>query len=179
MIKDRVEFDEIQKAMEDTDRDAFDYFLDKETGDVVILSEDIIRRAQEHLAAAMDDDEQYYDTVEFDEEINLPDWMEDEIGLALKIFLDAANRYIRIPERDPNNCHATMTSFARQLPDNEFKDQLLTLLDGPGAFRRFKDALASHPRERKQWFRYNARSSHEEINKWLTAVLSGQQRQDL
>jgi len=40
MNKFRIDFDEIQKAREDTEREAFDYFLDRETGEIIILSED-------------------------------------------------------------------------------------------------------------------------------------------
>lgn len=171
MKQPRVDFDEVQKAMEDTERDAFDYFLDTETGDVIILSEDILKRARELLSAAIDDEEQAYEAIEFDEEIDIPDWMEEEIDLALDIFLHDRSRYVRIPERDPGRCHTAMTSFAGQLADGELKDRLLAILDGAGAFRRFKDALAPHAAERKQWYRYNAKCSREEIAGWLATVL--------
>ena len=48
-----IDYDEIQKAMEDTARDAFDYFLDRETGEIIILSEDIINKAQAILAGKL------------------------------------------------------------------------------------------------------------------------------
>lgn len=166
-----IDFDEIQKAMEDTTRDAFDYFFDKETGEVLILSEDILKRAQDLLASVVDGDEHSYEDIEFDEDIDLPDWMEEEVDLALDIFLNERARYIRIPERDPGACYEAMKSFALQLQDNDLKEHLITLLDGRGAFRRFKDALASNAREKKQWYSYNARCSQEEIRKWLSAVI--------
>ena len=83
----KIDFDELQKAMEDTVRDAFDYFLDTETGDIVILSEDILRRARGLLSEGFDEDMADYEEVEFDVPVEVPEWMEDEIELALDIFL--------------------------------------------------------------------------------------------
>ena len=59
----KIDFDEVQKAMEDTVRDAFDYFLDRETGEVIILSEDIIRKSQAILDESYDDDIGDYEDV--------------------------------------------------------------------------------------------------------------------
>ena len=42
MKKQKVNFDEIQKAMEDVSRDTFDYFLDMVTGEVIAFSEEIL-----------------------------------------------------------------------------------------------------------------------------------------
>ena len=165
-----IDFDEIQKAMEDTERDAFDYYLDRETGRVAILSDEIIKRAEELLAELLDEDEESYDAVDYDEEVDLPDWMEGEIDLALDILLYEKDRYVRIPERDPRACHAAMQEFAASLHDPKLRNQLLDALDGKGAFRRFKTILAPLARERKQWFGFNARSARDEISRWLSTV---------
>ncbi|HSB30776.1 MAG TPA: hypothetical protein VLD55_04175, partial [Candidatus Sulfobium mesophilum] len=91
-----VDFDEVQKAMEDTVRDAFDYFLDLKTGEVLILSEDILDRARLLLSRNVDEDMDNFEEVVFDREIDIPAWMEDEVELALDIFLGGDN-YVRIP----------------------------------------------------------------------------------
>ncbi len=156
--------------MEDTRRDAFDYFLDTATGDIVILSEDIISRAKDLLSEHLDDDADSYDEVELDEETDLPEWMEDEIDLALDIFLYERERYERIPERDPRDCYVAMTEFAGQLANPTLSSRLLSVLGGEGAFRKFKDALAPFPAERKQWYSYNAKSMRNEISRWLSTI---------
>ncbi|MDA8432821.1 MAG: hypothetical protein M0Z60_07645, partial [Nitrospiraceae bacterium] len=88
MKKLKIDLDELQKAMEDTTRDAFDYFLDSETGEIIILSEDILGKARQMLLRELDEDIAEYEEVEFDEPPDFPEWMEDEIELALDIFLD-------------------------------------------------------------------------------------------
>ncbi|MEW6110121.1 MAG: UPF0158 family protein [Nitrospirota bacterium] len=173
MKKLAFDFDEIQKAMEDTARDAFEYFLDINTGDVIILSNDIINRAHQILGESYDEDMIDYEEVEFDEDHEIPEWVEDEVELALDIFINKKERYIRIPERNPRNGYAAMREFAETLDDVKLKENLLKILDGKGAFRKFKDALESFPKERKLWYGFNAKASRKEIEEWLGSIGAG------
>jgi hypothetical protein len=170
MEKLKIDFDEVQKAMEDTEREAFDYFLDRETGDVIILSEEIISKARSVLDEIVEDDMADYEEMVFDKEYDIPDWMEDEIELALDIFLYEKDRYLRIPERNPVSCYAAMKEFAEQTEDVPLKEELLGILDGKGAFRRFKDSLEQYPGERKRWYGFNAKAVKKEIAEWMQAV---------
>ncbi len=165
-----INFDEIQKAQEDTEREAFDYFLHRETGEVVILSQDIINKAWEILSETYEDvgDFEYVETEEIPE---IPQWMEDEIELALNVFINEHDHYIRIPERSPVRMFAAMTEFAGTLQNQTLKESLLKALDGPGSFRKYKDTIASFPRQRKQWHVYNAKVCKAEIKQWLTTLM--------
>lgn len=165
-----IDFDEIQKAMEDTVRDAFDYFLDRETGEIIILSEDIIRKAQEVLAESYDDDIGDFEDVEVENVPVIPGWMEDEIELALDIFIYEKDKYERIPERNPQYGYNTMKAFTETLEDETLKETLLELLDGKNAFRMFKDNLAPYPKERKLWYGFNAKTARNEIGEWLESI---------
>jgi len=164
-----IDYDEIQKAMEDTVRDAFDYFLDMETGEIIILSEDIIKKAQEILEESYDDIGDFED-VEVEKVPVIPEWMEDEIELSLDIFIYEKERYARIPERNHQYGYNTMKEFAVTLDDETLKQTLLGLLDGKNAFRRFKDALGQYPKERKLWYGFNAKASRNEIGAWLKTI---------
>ncbi len=166
----QIDFDEVQKAMEDTVRDAFDYFLDRETGEIIILSEDIIKKAQEILEESYDDDIGDFEDVEVEKVPVIPEWMEDEIELALDIFIYEKERYARIPERNHKYGYNTMKEFALTLEDDTLKQTLLGLLDGKNAFRRFKDALGQYPKERKLWYGFNAKAARNEIAAWLKTI---------
>ena len=124
MKKLSVNFDDIQKAMEDTVRDAFEYFLDIQTGDVIILSGDIINRAHQILDRSFDNDMAEYYEVELDEECVIPEWMEDEIELAIDIFIDREDRYKIIPGRDPAKVFNAMKEFAESIDRIELKEEL-------------------------------------------------------
>jgi len=170
MKKLNVDFDEIQSAMEDISRDAFDYFLDLSTGEVIILSEQIIQKLLDTLEEHFEDDIGEYEEVEFDEEYSIPEWMEGEAEIAVEIFIEERDRYARIPERNSSNGFAAMREFTDGLKDGELKEELLHILDGKGAFRRFKDALEPFPVERKKWYRFNAMAARFEITEWLKTL---------
>ncbi len=167
MRRPEINFDEIQKAQEDTEREAFDYFLNKNTGELLILSQEIINRAWEILSESYDDIADF-EYVEPDEIPDIPAWMEDEIELALDVFMNDHDNYIRIPERNPSKTYAAMTAFAATVQNQTLKELLRSVLDGPGAFRKFKDALAPFPKEKKLWHGFNAKTSRKEIEEWLT-----------
>jgi hypothetical protein len=156
--------------MEDVSREAFDYFLDTETGEVIILSDDIMERAQNVLYERFDDDMEDYYEVEFDEETHMPDWMEEEIELALEVLLLERERYARIPERYSGNAYAAMEEFTEALEDLPLRQELRGILSGRGAFRKFKDALEPYPKERKMWYGYNAKKAKKEIGEWLRSL---------
>jgi len=166
-----VDFDEIQKAMEDVMRDTFDYFLDLETGEVMTFSEDIVREMKARLYddeyGEIEDDIEY---IEFDEEPEIPDWMTDEMEMVLEILLDESGRYIRIPERQSRRAYQSMNDFIDTVGDPLLKEELSSALNGTGAFRKFKDVLVEFPRERKQWHGYNAKAMKKEIIEWLNSL---------
>ncbi|MFZ6016756.1 MAG: UPF0158 family protein [Nitrospirota bacterium] len=169
MRKLKVNFDEIQKAMEDIVRNAFDYFLDLKTGAVIVLSGDILSRAKSILYKGVDD-ESRIDEIRFNEEYDLPDWMEDEVELAIEILFDEEKRYIRIPERQSGEAYTTMTNFLETITDQELKEELSVALNGKGAFARFKNVLIDYPKERKRWYGYNAKAMKKVIIEWLDSI---------
>jgi Uncharacterised protein family (UPF0158) len=178
-VKERsINFEEVRKAMEDTVRDAFDYFLDRETGDIIILSEEIIGRTREILEEEFDDDMAAFEEVELYGEYDIPDWMEDEVELALRIFLEKQDRYVRIPERRPEKVFSAMREFTEGIENTALREELLAILDGKGSFRRFKDALDPHPKERKQWYGFSAKKARQEIGDWLQSIGVGSQQED-
>ena len=168
-MKLRIDFDELQKATEDTEREAFDYFLDRETGEIVILSTEIIEKTEKILAASYDDDIADFDDVEQEEIPDIPDWMEDEIELALDVFMYEQDRYERIPERNPADAYATMKAFAETVDNRQVGEMLLQALDGQGSFRKFKNMIGPLPKERKLWYGFNAKAAKQEITEWLTS----------
>lgn len=166
-----VNFDEIQKAMEDVVRDAFDYFLDLKTGEVITLSEDILEEVRTRLYDGdYDDIGEDIEYIEFDEEPELPYWMEDEVELALEVLLAEDGRYIRIPERDSVEAYRIMTEFVETIKDPTLKKELSNALDGKGAFRRFKDILLDYPKERKRWHGYDTKAMKRAITEWLRSL---------
>jgi len=167
----KVDFDEIQKAMEDVVRDSFDYFLDLRTGEVIALSEDILDKVGVRLYEGdFDEIGDDIECIEFSEEPTLPSWMEDEVELVLNVMLDKDGRYVRIPERHSPEAHQVMLEFLETVEEPVLRGELAHALNGKGAFRRFKDVLSYHPKERKKWHGHNAWAMKKVITEWLRSL---------
>ena len=124
MKKLKVNFDEIQKAMEDVVRDNFDYFLDIETGEVIAFSEEMLEEAQSSLHVEdFDDMMDEIESIEFDEVPDLPEYMEDEVETILDILLDESGRYFRIPERPSSVAYESMSRFIDTVADSDSENK--------------------------------------------------------
>lgn len=167
----KIDFDEIQKAMEDVARDSFDYFLDLHTGEVITLSDDILDEVEVRLfEGEFDEIGDGIEYIEFSEDPKLPFWMEDEVELVLDVILDKNGRYVRIPERYSSEAHQAMHEFLKTVEDPVLKTELTNKLNGKGAFRRFKNVLINYPKERKRWHGYNAWAMKRVIIEWLGSL---------
>lgn len=166
-----VDFDHIQKAMEDVVRDGFDYYLDLATGEVLTLSEEFMREFKCRLSDdELDEIEEEVEYIEYDDEPEIPDWMTDDMEMALEILLDESGRYIRIPERQNSIAYQSMNAFIDTVQDPRLKEELCAALNGKGAFRKFKATLVKFPKERKLWHTHNAKAVKKESLEWLQSL---------
>ena len=160
----KIDFNEIQKAMEDVSRDAFDYFLDLETGSVVTISVDALEGAKSSLYKG----DELIDESSL-EAYDMPEWIEDEVELAIRIFSEE-ERYVRIPERESQEVYALMKKFTEGIDELRPHDELSIALNSPNSFSRFKKALADYPAYRKKWFALNAGAMKKTIIEWLESI---------
>ena len=120
MKKLKADLEMITNAMEDVARMDMDYYLDKETGEVIITSEEAFEYAEE-----AEEDE---DNIRED----LPDWQKEDIKLAQDILFKNPDRYICIPERPSYEGYNLMVEFAEKVEDELLREKLSIALDGKG-----------------------------------------------
>jgi Uncharacterised protein family (UPF0158) len=130
----QVDLEELQFAMEDA---SFEhrYFLDTETGEVILVSE------------LFDDDEAREQLARIDEA---------EPG-----------RYLQVPHADSHEGYGDMQDFIATVRDEHLQELLEVAIQGPGAFRRFKDVLARHAAEQQRLFDFQAARSEARAREWL------------
>lgn len=75
--------------------------------------------------------------------------------------------YIRIEPVPARDQHGWMTDFVSALPDAELAASLRQAIRGTGAFRRFRDALASREPERNAWMALRKTRLRRAIDLWL------------
>jgi len=158
MKKLKVDLEMIANAMEDGARVDMDYYLDKETGEVIITSEETFGYAEE---AEEDEDNIGED---------LPDWQKEDIKLAQDILFNNPDRYICIPERPSYEGYDLMVEFAEKVEDELLREKLYIALDGKGAFRRFKNVIADYSDYREKWFKFRDERLNKKVTEWLNSI---------
>jgi len=151
----KADLETIANAMEDTDRMDMDYYLDKETGEVIVLLEEIFRYAEEDQDKVRED---------------LPDWQKEQVKLAQDILFKNPDRYICIPKRPSYEGYNLMVEFAEKVEDELLREKLSIALDGKGAFRRFKNVIADYPDYREKWFKFRDEKMNKKVIEWLNSI---------
>jgi hypothetical protein len=78
-------------------------------------------------------------------------------------------RYLRIDPVSSREQYRWMERFIATVEDEELRRRLNVAIDGKGAFRRFKDALMSHPVDRERWFAFRSERLRACMEAWLLA----------
>jgi hypothetical protein len=101
-------------------------FLDRETGEVVMVSDEALSLAETEPEA-----------IDL-----LPDWQQEEAKVA--VLIETTDRYLALPDRVDVNEWDIMNEFSRQVKQEDIRSKLLRAVQGNHAFRRFKDVIADH-----------------------------------
>jgi hypothetical protein len=145
------------------------YYLDTQTGEVLIIDEWIKQAARQLSDPDQTDDPAMrlawhilWRDYEIGEE--LPEAEEQAMMERVEAFLD---RYIEVPTADSQASYQDMADFVDTMSDPYLRGMLDVALSGKGAFRRFKEVLAGYPRERERWFEFQDRRLQERVEAWL------------
>jgi hypothetical protein len=122
-------------------------YLHKPTGEFVSLS-------TEELSAA----EEGYDLEDY------PDWQKEMIQTAAEVL--ESDEYVELPTSFDIHEYEIMDNFCWTLEPEIFREDMLNLIRGSGAFRRFKDAIYRHGIE-DAWFAFRAQALRRIARRWL------------
>ena len=142
----RVKLDDIIEALESQTDDSY-AFLDKRTGEVVLINDYEIRAAEDN------------DPIE-----DFPEWEHDLIKIAKEIIAETSC-YIQLPSKYDINEYRIMEDFCWSIEDANKRDFFCDLIKGSGAFRRFKDALFRHGIE-DDWHKFRNDALKEIAIEW-------------
>ena len=145
------DLDEITTTME-TNREGGDYFLDTATGEVVYIPLELQSAAEADEGRSIG---------------GLAEWERELLPIAEAIHERADPRWARIPEVPAREIYEQMEGFAQTVTDERLRELLGVALDGPGAFRRFKDVLAWFPQEQGRWYQVKQAYLERRAREWL------------
>lgn len=122
-------------------------YWNKKTGEVVTLTSDSIRAAEEKEPLE-----------------NYPEWEYEEI-LEAGRFLESPDDYLPLPSKFEIHEWEIMERFCLSLKDGGIRDQMLDTIRGTGAFRRFKDNLERFDLE-ERWYPFREQALKEIAVDW-------------
>ncbi len=167
MRKVKVDLSEIADAM-DNDFDEHHYYLDLETGEVVLV-QDEFRDELEEIYEEMygDGDEPRMSLDEALATRNIPEWQKESIRVAHLVEEGFGTRCIEIPRRESRDGYGDMEAFIETVSDQRLQDRLWRAIGGRGAFRYFKDTLLDYPKERERWLAFEQERIKQRVLEWL------------
>ena len=142
----RVKLTEVIDGME-CQSDENSSFLNKVTGEVVLISDYEMRAAEEN------------DPIE-----DFPDWEQDQVRIAREIIAETGD-YIGLPSKFDIDEYRIMERFCLSIEDSETSDILCDLICGSGAFRRFKNAIHEYDLA-DDWYHYRDSALKEIAIEW-------------
>lgn len=89
-----------------------------------------------------------------------------DAGLSVPAF-DDATRWRYVAPEGSDEGYRDMQAFIVGFVDRDRADRLLIAIDGRGAFRRFKQALARWPEEEHRWYRFSDERRRGRARAWL------------
>ena len=123
------------------------HYLDKRTGEIVLITNEEMEAAEE------------------DELISeYPDWQRESILKAREII--KSEDFVALPDQFDIHEYKIMEDFCLAFEDRQVGENLLRLIKGSGAFRRFKNAIHAIGVE-KAWYQFRRTELEKLAIQWL------------
>jgi hypothetical protein len=142
----------------DASGEELSHYLDKRTGEIFLVTNEEMEAAEE------------------DELISeYPEWQREGILKAREIL--QSNDFVALPTQFEIHEYKIMEDFCLEFADRQVGEQLLRLIKGSGAFRRFKNAIQSMGVE-EAWYEYRGTEIEKLAVEWLEQEGIGYTRED-
>ena len=166
----RVDLADLALAFDDASWEA-STFLDLDTGEVIRITAELrdeLEAIYPELPEEPADEASYRSAFAAAlERRELPDWMDALLIEADAVERSLGTRFLGVPEADSRDGYEDMHAFSGSVSRPRLQEQLWAAIRGPGAFRRFKDVLASAPTDRERWFAFKDDRLRQRVLAWL------------
>ena len=166
-----IHLDELAYALHDSDQFGAAHYLDLNTGEIIMLTEEMRAEANK-INTFIEADVENCEAA-FEEALAQnaqPDWMMDGIRLASAMESGYGIRYIAVPPVDSHEAYEDMADFIVTITNRLIQERLAEAIAGQHPFRRFKDALLNYPQERERWFAFSAERQRQSVLDWLEFI---------
>ena len=138
----------LQDVIEGLESQSFESysFLDKRTGEVVLISEEKMRAAEDNEPLE-----------------EFPEWEQELVKIAKEV--DKADDHIQLPTKFDIDEYSIMEKFCLSIEDAEKNEVFCHLIKGSDAFQRFKNAIHEYDIA-DQWYNYRNDALKQIAIKW-------------
>ncbi len=142
-----VKLSDVIEAL-DSAMDEQAYYLDKRSGEIVLVTDDDIAAAENEELI-----------------IESPEWQQESIAAAGEVLNDSEN-LLPLPDNFEINEYRIMEEFCLALDNRHVGSELHRLIKGSGAFRRFRNAISEREIE-QDWYDFKHRALERIAIEWL------------
>ncbi len=164
----KIDLNELSLAF-DSGLEEASYYLDRETGALLLITDEsrhLLEKLWDQLA--LEEEASLETVLTAIQDLDIPDWQKQEMCDVASVEMDFdGSRYLPVPPQDSREGYRDMEAFIETVTDEHVAELLEVAIDGPGAFRRFKDVLARYPQERERWFRFKEERLRQRVLDWL------------
>jgi hypothetical protein len=144
------------------------YYFDRETGQVIMVSDDTYRQLEAIYEDVDDpDSDQVVDLKELLSKTDLSDWEQAAILEADHVETHWGSRIVEIPQVESYEAYGEMEEFIDTVQALRLRQQLQQAIQGRGAFGRFRQVLGNHLIEQERWYIFRQNRRRKEILRWL------------
>jgi len=164
----RVDLEWLTIAMDDSSGEA-EWFLDLETGAVLLLTDDI-RMVLDDVYRELGEDAS---PSEVGAALAAQGKAEDEVAALLEADAarwDVETRYIAVPRTETKEAYQDMEDFIETVDDPRLQQRLDDAIQGRGAFRRFRGVLEEEPRYLQRWYAFRDAAQRRRALEWLHSL---------
>jgi hypothetical protein len=165
----KVNLDELSAAFEIRMMEA-DNYLDLETGEVVMVTDEARSDLEEIYDRTYDEDGNRVVSLEehLRQRNDFPDWYKEMLVAADLVEQHYGERFLSIDPGEPHDDYRDMERFVgREIESDRLQKRFWEAIQGRGAFRRFKDLLARYPELEQRWYTFKAERVERRIRDWL------------
>ena len=149
-----IDWVDLNLAIEN-DSCAVHYYLDRHTGQVILLTDAALQSAESITDPSSTSDGMAVDSIQ------------QAILEAIKVLEDTENRYIPIPPINSCEKYSDMEEFISLVSDPKIHKQLRRALCGHDSYNQFMRILSQCSTEQQQWSAFRHQRSLVRCNEWL------------
>ncbi len=166
--KVKVNLDELSAAFEIQMMEISNY-LDLETGEVVMVTDEARRELEEIYDEIYDKEGNRVISLEayLQKRDDLHDWFKQSLLETDRVEMGYGTRFISVEPDNPREDYRDMERFIQRVENDRLRERLWDAIQGRGAFRRFKDLLYRYPDVQERWFAFKADRIEQRILDWL------------